>query len=230
MPDGTPAIGHNNPPDPLDEAIAPYSDAIEEAENWLDGSAVKTEAQMNAVDALLKDVKAARKAADDARKGEGDPLRLQVEAINARYNPTLKDLTRIKDGLIAINGDYKKRLAEEKAAAERKAKQEAYAAAEAARIAAQKADAGDIEAQREASAMADEADKARREASSAGGDRVKGLRTVHRYEIQEYGEAINWIRVNDRGALLAFIDDYVRANHKTKMIKGVKTWTEREAF
>ena len=33
-------IGHNNPPDPIDEALAPYVDAIEEAQNWLDGEPI----------------------------------------------------------------------------------------------------------------------------------------------------------------------------------------------
>jgi len=28
-------IGHNNPPDPIDTALAPFGDAIEEAQNWL---------------------------------------------------------------------------------------------------------------------------------------------------------------------------------------------------
>ena len=39
---------HNNPPDPIDEALAPFGDVISEAENWLDGSPVENEAQMKA--------------------------------------------------------------------------------------------------------------------------------------------------------------------------------------
>ena len=33
-------IGHNNPPDPIDEALAPFGDVITEAEVWLDGTRV----------------------------------------------------------------------------------------------------------------------------------------------------------------------------------------------
>ena len=37
------AIGHNGF-DPIDEALAPFGDVISEAENWLDGQKVETEA------------------------------------------------------------------------------------------------------------------------------------------------------------------------------------------
>lgn len=37
---------HNNPPDPIDEALAPFGDFISEAENWLDGTAVENESPL----------------------------------------------------------------------------------------------------------------------------------------------------------------------------------------
>ena len=43
-------------------ALAPYGDAISEAENWLDGTKVETEAQMQAVDAILKEIRSASTA------------------------------------------------------------------------------------------------------------------------------------------------------------------------
>ena len=49
-------IGHNLPPDPIDEALAPFGDTITEAEAWLDGQKVETEAQMKVADAILKGV------------------------------------------------------------------------------------------------------------------------------------------------------------------------------
>ena len=39
-------IGHNNPPDPIDVALAPYGYVIEEAGNWLDGEPVQYEYQL----------------------------------------------------------------------------------------------------------------------------------------------------------------------------------------
>lgn len=43
-------IGHNNPPDPIEDVIAEYADTLSEAENWTDGEPVTDEASMNAVD------------------------------------------------------------------------------------------------------------------------------------------------------------------------------------
>ena len=41
--------GDNNPPSPIDEALAPYGDFISEAETWADGAEVENEGQMKAV-------------------------------------------------------------------------------------------------------------------------------------------------------------------------------------
>jgi peptidoglycan hydrolase CwlO-like protein len=173
---------HNNPPDPIDEATAPYADAIAEAEEWLDGSKVETEGQMKEVDKLLKDIKAAKKAVGDAEESEAKPMHDAWKAAKARYKPTLDDLERMAKGLVSLVGDFKKKLAAEKAEAERIAAQAAYAARKAAEEAAKKADEGDIEAQRAAAqALADakEAEASRRAATS---DSVKGMRTVWEYE------------------------------------------------
>ena len=43
-------------------------------------------------------------------------------------------------------------------------------------------------------------------------------------------EALNWIARNDRDAVTAFIEEYVRRNFKTLTIEGVKVTTEKEAF
>ena len=55
-------IGGNAPPDPIDTALEPYSDILEEVANWLDGATVENDGQLTATDALLKELKAARKA------------------------------------------------------------------------------------------------------------------------------------------------------------------------
>jgi len=67
-------IGHNSPPDPIDEALAPYGDAISEAENWLDGTPVENEDQMKAVDAVIKDIRAAKSDLVKAKKSATAPL------------------------------------------------------------------------------------------------------------------------------------------------------------
>ena len=223
--------GHNNPPDPLDEAIAPFGDAISEAENWLDGEPVQNEAQMKAVDALLRDVKAAKKAVAEAEESEAKPIYDQWKAAKARFAPTITDLDRIAKGLIAIVDTFKRKLAAEKAEAERKARAEAEARMRAAAEAARQADAGNIEAQRAAAQAQAEADEAVRLAALASKDTVKGLRQVTRYAVDDHKALLNWIARNRRDDLTAFVDEWAKRHHKDCAgADGLRVWLEKEAF
>lgn len=224
-------MGGNNPPDPLDEATAPFSDSIEEAQNWLDGTQVESAEQMKAVDALTKDVKAAKKAADDARKAEGDPYRLKVNEINARYKPTIDDLDRITKGLIEIVGAFKLKEAERKEAERSEAERKAREADDAARKAAQDAARSDIEAQRAADQAKRAAEDARKKAAAASKDTVKGLRKVTRHEITDHRALLHYIAANHREDVTTFIEEWARKNHKScGPVDGLKVWEEREAF
>lgn len=230
MKDEAPAIGHNNPPDPIDEALAPYGDAIEEAENWLDGEPVKDEAQMKAVDALIKDIRKAKSDLGKAKKDATAPLHDAWKAEIARWKPTEDDIDRRLKGLVAVVDQFKRKLAEEKEAAKRKAYEEARAKDRAAEEAAAKANAASYDEQVEADRLRAEAIEAKKAASAANKDTVKGLRAVTRYEIKDHRAALHWIAKNDRDAVTAFIEDYVRRNHKDAQIDGVKVWQEREAY
>lgn len=226
-----PARLHNNPPDPLDEALAPYGDFITEAENWLDGSAVETEAQMTAIDGLLKQIKEAEKAVKGAEDSEAKPIYDAWKAAKARYAPTLDDLTRIKKGLVAIVDAFKRKLAAEKAEAERKAREAADKARREAESAARKADASDIEAQRRAAEAQAAAELAQAQAAAASKDKVKGLRAVTRYEVADHRALLHWIAKHDRDAITAFVDEYARRRHKEIAgADGLKVWQEKEAF
>lgn len=224
-------IGHNLPPGPIDEALAPYGDFITEAEGWLDGEPVETEAQMKAVDALLKQIKAAEKATNEARDLATKPLHEAWKAEVARWKPTLDDLGRIKKGLVSLVDAFKRKLAAEKAreeAAKRAAAEKAHREAE---ERARQAAAGDIEAQRKAAAAAEAADIAKAEAAAASKDTVKGLRTVTRYEVMDHRALLHWIALNDRDAITAFINEYARQNHrKIEGADGLRVWTEKAAF
>ena len=59
---------------------------------------------------------------------------------------------------------------------------------------------------------------------------MKGLRTVHKYEITDGRAAINWIAKNDKEAVAEFVTEYVRRNHQTAQISGVRVWETKEAF
>lgn len=229
-------IGHNNPPDPIDEALAPFGDLITEAEGWLDGQEVTTEGQMKAVDALIKGMKAARKAVDDARDVSTKPLHEAWKTEVARWKPTQDDLDLQVKGLVALVDGFKRKLAAEKEAA----RQAAWADAEAKRKEAEakiaQASASDIDAQRDARAAMEAADLARAQASVAQKDTVKGMRTVTRWAFDgdDEGAAISRahrdIAMNDRAAIVAFVTEYITKHHKARPIDGVKVWQDKEAY
>lgn len=223
-------IGDNNPPDPIDEALAPFGDAIAEAENWLDGEAVESEDQMQAVDDILKQIRKAGTALTAAEESAALPLHDAWKTEKARWKPTIEDIGRMKTGLAALVNDFKKKLAAQKAEEQRLANLEAARLRREAEEAARKAAAGNIEEQREAAAKADAFKAAEKEAQAAKKDTVKGLRTVTKYEIDDHRAALHDIAANDRDAVTAFIEEYVRRNHKARSIKGVRVWEEKEAY
>ena len=223
-------IGHNNPPDPIDEALAPYGDTITEAEGWLDGKPVENEGQMKAVDALIKEMKSARKAVDEARDGVTKPLHEAWKAEVARWKPTQDDLDLQIKGLVALVDGFKRKLAAEKEAARKAAWEEAEAKRREAEAKIASANTADIEAQREARSAMEAADLARAQASVAQKDTVKGLRTVTRYEITDHRALLHWIAANRRDDLTAFIEGWAQKNHKDSNADGLRVWQEKEAF
>lgn len=226
----TATIGHNNPPDPIDQINAAHEADRIEAENWLDGSPVENEAQMKAVDALRKAMREWRMALENGQKSEAAPLHDAWKAALARWKPTIEDAKRVEDGLVAAVDTFKRKLAAERAEAERKAREEAAAARRAAEEAARAADASNIEAQREAARLMAEAEAANKAAKAAAKDQVKGLRTVTRYEITDHRALLNWIARNDRDAITAFIEEYARREHKgLTNAEGIKVWQEKVA-
>lgn len=224
-------IGHNNPPDPIDEALAPFDATREEAESWLDGKPVENEGQMKAVDALIKDMKAAKKAVETAEESAAKPIYDAWKAEKARFAPTLTDLDRIVKGLVAIVDGFKRKLAAEKAEAEKLAEKVAWEKTRAAQDAARLADATNIDAMRAAASAADDAEAAQKAAMAASKDTVKGLRSVTKYEVTDHRELLNYIAKNVREDVTAFIDEWARKHHKEfPNADGLKVWIEKEAF
>lgn len=226
----TAEIGHNQPPDPIDEALAAYGDTITEAENWLDGETVTTDDQMKAVDALTKEIKEALKSAKSGEESEAKPVYDRWKAIKARWKPTIDDLERIKKGLVALVSDYKRKKAAEQAEAERKAREEAERKRREAEQAARQASEADIEAQRAAAMAQQEAEEAQRAAAKTSKEKVKGMRTVTRYEITDHRALLHWIATHRRDDLTAFIDEWARRNHRDVTADGMRVWQEKEAF
>ena len=223
-------IGDNNPPSPMDEALAPYMDAIEEAENWLDGEAVQTEEQMKAVDDLIKQIRKCKSDLGKARDAATKPLHEAWKEEVAIWKP-FEDKVKIRlDGLASLVNDFKRKLAAEKEAARSKAYEEQQAKEAAALEAARKANAGNLAEQEEAERLKREAMEAKKAASEANRDTVKGLRTVTKYKIDDHKALLHWIATNDKSALTGFVEEYARKHDKSAELAGVTVWEDREAY
>lgn len=222
-------IGANNPPDPIDVICAAYEGAREEAENWLDGTRVENEGQMKAVDALRKDMREWRIGLEKGQKDATAPLYDAYKAEGARWKPSIDDAKRIESGLVALVDGFKRRLAAEKAEAERKARAEAEAAMRAAREAAEAANAANIEQQRAAAEAQRQAEEAVKAAKAASKDTVKGLRTVTRTVVLDPVGLARALWAQDREAQLAFQADRARIL-KLNIPGVVEQRSEKEAF
>jgi hypothetical protein len=224
------AIGGNNPPDPIDELTATYDAERQEAENWLDGEPVENEAQMNEVDKLRKAMRQWRLDLEKGQKSATAPLHDAYKAELARWKPTIDDAKRIEKALVSTVDAFKRKLAEQKRAEEQAAWEAANKAKREAEEKVRAAEASNLEAQREADAAKQEAIEAEKAAQEARRNQVKGLRTVTKYEITDHRAALHDIAQKDRDAMTAFIEDYVRRNHKARAIAGVNVWQEKEAY
>jgi chemotaxis protein histidine kinase CheA len=224
-------VGHNNPPDLLETIPAQYEDARLEAENWLDGQAVTTEDQMNAVDALRKDMRKCRLDLVAAQKDAVAPLLDATNRERDRWKPTIEDTQTIENGLVALVDGFKRELAAKKERAEAAARAEARKAQEAAERAAREANAANIEEQRAAQAAMEAAKEAQAKAVAASKDTVKGLKTKTLYAIEDHRKLLHWIAANDRDAMTAFIEEWARKNHSLDMhADGLRVWTEKAAY
>jgi hypothetical protein len=224
-------IGHNNPPDAIDEIREKFADTLSEVENWLDGGAVENEGQMKAVDALLAAVKEARTAAEEGKEAEYRPHKAACDAVVARWKPVLEDLDRMKKGLAAAVTAFKNKLAAEKEAERRRAYEEAEAKRREAEAAQRAADMANLEERRRADELAAQAREAERAAQAAKKDTVKGLRTYHVPEIVDGTALARWIWVNDRPAMQEFLTAYVerKTREGVRGIAGVEVRTEKRA-
>ena len=220
-------LGGNNPPDPIDAICAQFEADRDEAANWLDGSKVENEDQMKAVDALRKSAREWRLALEAGQKSASAPLHDAWKAELARWKPTLDDAKRHEDGLKALLDGFKQKLAAEKAQAERVARHEAAQKMREAEEAARRANAANLEEQRAAAEAQREAEEALRRGAEAKKEKVTGLRTVTRYEIEDHRAALHDIAASDRDAITAFIEEYVRRNHKARAINGVRVWQDK---
>lgn len=226
-------IGHNAPPK-FDALSLALDDARDTAKDFLDGTAIDHQGQADAIGKIVSEVKKLRKAADDARKEEKEPHLAASRATDAKWKPLDEKAANI---ITAVSKPLTEWLSKEAARQAREA-QEARDAANAkqeAAINAQRASAGNLEAVEAAADLQKEADAALKVAARAekakpqvaGLDRAIGLRSRRVAEVTDYRALLDWLTLNDRPALEAFMDEY--AQRKLAALPGVEIHTERSA-
>ena len=203
-------MGANNPPDAIETIQSAYDEVFAEVNNWLDGTEVQTETQMDAVNELLASVKACEKEADAAKEAEYRPHKAAGDAVVARWKPFLADLALQRAGLIKAVDAFKRKLAAEKEAARKKAEAEAWEKTRAAQEAARLADASNIDAQRAAAQAQAEAEAAQSLANAAKRDTVKGMRTVTDTVVLDHLALARWLWQNDKAAQFEFHTERAR--------------------
>jgi len=82
------SIGHNQ--SPFHTATNRIQELFDEAKNWLDGEPLETKEQHNTLVDLVKQIRAAKKIADDLRKEEAKPFDEGKAEIQTRYNPFIQ--------------------------------------------------------------------------------------------------------------------------------------------
>jgi hypothetical protein len=223
-------IGHNKPPTPMEECAAAFDSTISEAQNWGDGEAVDSEAQMNAVDVLIKDIKSYRSALTKAGKEYTDPAHKAWKGMVAEVKVYSDDGDIMQAALVAAVAPFKAKLAEQREAERQAAWQAAREAERAAEALAATANAANIEEARAADAARHAAMDAKKIASAAQKNNVPGMRKVTKHEILTMRGLVNWIATDDKAAMAAFATEYARKTHADIPNNIVRTWTEKAAY
>lgn len=195
--------GANNPPVPTPyEAIKVHcEDLYMEAKHWLDGGAITSDAEAEAVEKLKTEALKAFNTADDARVTENKPFDDGKTAVQAKYAPLIGNTKAGKAGKgtmvrlqetckAALEPWRKKKLAEAEAAAEL-ARQEAAKIAAAAAAAVQAA-GSNLESREAAEELVAQAGFLAREAGRAERATTTGtgLTTYYEAVITDRREAV----------------------------------------
>jgi hypothetical protein len=181
-------IGHNNPPEPTPfEAWKAHLDDLRtEAGHWLDGSAITSQAEADAVSKLLDAFRKAGKDADKARAEEKRPHDEAAKAVQQMWKPLLDTAELASDTCKKVLAPWLQKLEEEQrakaVAARKQAEEEAQKAAEALRASGTEIDAREqaeaqVRSAELAQAHAERAEK--QKAHAKGGERAVGLRTYY---------------------------------------------------
>lgn len=206
-------IGDNAPPapTPFDVSTNTVEALFEEARHWLDGAAITSQDEADAVGRLLATARDARSFVDGHRASEKKPHDDAGKEVQARYRPLLQRAelvaTTCKTVLtpwLSAKEDEARRVAEEARLA---AEQETQAAREAVRCASSLDEREAAEAQlRDARRAETEAHKLSKVKGQAqGGERAIGLRPTYVAEVADAHAYLKAIWAERHPDLISFL-------------------------
>jgi hypothetical protein len=229
-PTGLPPKTHNNPPTPMEVCASDHDAAISEAQNWGDGETVDSVAQMDAVDAIIKDLKTYRSALKLAVEDYRRPFMDANTAAMATAKVYTDDADLLQKTLVAVVAPFKAKLEAERQAERQAAWEAARQAEREAEALAAKANAANIEEAREIAAAKQAAMDSKNAASAAQKNNVKGMRKVTKHEVCDMRALVNFIAANHKDEMAEFATEFARQNHSNIPDAIVRTWVEKEAF
>jgi len=233
--------GNNAPPvpTPFDLVAENVSDVYLEAKHWLDGAAVSSQAEADAIALLLDMARKAEKAADDLRVAEKKPHDDAAKAVQVKFKPLLDKTALVTRSCKDALTPWLERVEAAKRASAEEARREADAKKAAAEAEVRRAQSAGMEAReraeqqlrdaKDAGAAASRAEKST--AQAKGGARAVGLRTSYRPELTDAREAARHYWTARREALEAFLLDLARDDvaRGLRAIPGFVVHEERSA-
>jgi len=199
-------IGHNSPP-PLEKMSLHIEDLFSLVSSSLAGGEVSNDVQDAALDALLDEVRKAKKDAYALRAAEKKPHDDAAKAVQAAWKPLLDRCDKATDAIKAALTPYRTTKQRAKDEAARKAREEAEAKQRAAQEALRQSD--DLEARFEAEAQLKQAEKLAAQANKI--DRsATGLRTYQVVEVTDRRELLKHVMLTDPDALAEWLAEYAR--------------------
>ena len=246
MDSSAPTLGHNNPPEPIDQypALKQRTDElVATANRWIAERPEITDADTaEKCQTFLEQLRAEFKAVEEQRKAEKQPHMDAAAAVDGRYNP-LKALLETAAGFLKPKREaYLRKVEDAQREAARKAAAEAARIQREAEEAARKAQAGTgavvgatVEAEQkrreaeEATARAEAAAAAKPTLKGVHGGRAATLRSRWLGRITDQGKVYR--RYKARAEVVELLQKLVNADVRAgeREIPGVEVYEERSA-
>ncbi len=217
------AIGGNQPP-PV-EAFALHIEELFSLVSGCVAAPVQTDEQEAALDALLDDVRKAKKDADAERAAEKKPHDDAAKAVQTAWKPLLDRCDKAADAIKAALTPYRTAKQRAKDEAARIAREEAEAKQRAAQAALRQSD--DLESRFAAEEQLKQAQKLAAQANRI--DRTAtGLRTYQIADVTDRRALLEHVMRNDPDALTEWLAEYARKALPAQL-PGVTIRTEKRA-